>query len=55
MGSERERASKATGSISWGAALLAAAVMVLLSFLTFVLIPNCSPRLPHDADDTHGA
>jgi hypothetical protein len=40
VGSNRERAGEDAGARSWGAAFLAAAVMVLLTFLSFVLIPN---------------
>ncbi len=40
MGSNRERAGGDADARSWGAAFIAAAVMVLLSFLAFVLIPN---------------
>jgi hypothetical protein len=40
VGSNRERAGGDADARSWGAAFLAAAVMVLLTFLAFVLIPN---------------
>jgi hypothetical protein len=40
MGSNRERADGEANATSWGAAILGAAGMLLLSFLLFVLIPN---------------
>lgn len=40
MGSDPERTGSETGATSWSAAILAAAAMIVLSFLIFVLIPN---------------